>query len=298
MALIDKLNKQNETSCLECGQTNCMCMNPVNYETSTLSMDVMTEKLGTDLYDTFNGVKEACFAKVMYFNTNDHSNDIRHIITKLSNPYNVETLVDVMNLTCDLFRHIPEYQSMAVLREFKVAADYRNNGIGTIFMQQLKQFIDMEMRVNLMIVNVESVDLPPGDVRKRYIQFLKGFFIRNGFRPLYHGYLVRVRNLEEIKINYKLPFSNVYMQWAKEVKEKMPKSSYENMINVFETEILPIIGDYTLKEIDESVATQAIEQWGAESKSVENYAALVMEFGINRGYTPLNKNPFEVYYSI
>lgn len=90
-------------------------------------------------------------------------------------------------------------------------------------------------------------------------------------------------------------FQDVYNLWLLQYENSVEESTYVKTTTLFNTHILPSIGEFKIDKITIDVCQRAVNEWSKKIKrfhSLKSYASRVFDFAIKRNF--ITKNPFDL----
>lgn len=88
-------------------------------------------------------------------------------------------------------------------------------------------------------------------------------------------------------------YQELYDLWIVHYEKTVEESTFVKTLGYFKNHILPAMGSYKIDKIIIDICQKHFDEWASKlskARTIKSYAALVLDFGIKRGY--LQTNPF------
>lgn len=88
-------------------------------------------------------------------------------------------------------------------------------------------------------------------------------------------------------------YQELYDLWIVQYEKTVEESTFVKTRGYFKNHILPAMGSYKIDKINIDICQKHFDEWAlklSKARTIKSYAALVLDFGIKRGY--LQTNPF------
>lgn len=88
-------------------------------------------------------------------------------------------------------------------------------------------------------------------------------------------------------------YQELYDLWIVQYEKTVEESTFVKTRGYFKNHILPAMGNYKIDKINIDICQKHFDEWASKlskARTIKSYAALVLDFGIKRGY--LQTNPF------
>ncbi|QPQ34419.1 site-specific integrase [Lysinibacillus sp. JNUCC-52] len=88
-------------------------------------------------------------------------------------------------------------------------------------------------------------------------------------------------------------YQELYDLWIVQYEKTVEESTFVKTRGYFKNHILPSMGSYKIDKINIDICQKHFDEWAmklSKARTIKSYAALVLDFGIKRGY--LQTNPF------
>lgn len=86
-------------------------------------------------------------------------------------------------------------------------------------------------------------------------------------------------------------FQELYDLWIDQYEKTVEESTFVKTFGYFKNHILPSMGSYKIDKINIDICQKHFDEWAtklSKARTIKSYAALVLDFGIKRGYIQIN----------
>ena len=86
-------------------------------------------------------------------------------------------------------------------------------------------------------------------------------------------------------------FQELYDLWIVQYEKTVEESTFVKTFGYFKNHILPSMGSYKIDKINIDICQKHFDEWASKlskARTIKSYAALVLDFGIKRGYIQIN----------
>lgn len=120
--------------------------------------------------------------------------------------------------------------------------------------------------------------------------------IKRGFKTRKEAELALARlKLDVANGTYKKVRAETYQElydlWVVQYEKTVEESTYVKTLGYFKNHILPSMGRYKIDKINIDICQKHFDEWAtklSKARTIKSYAALVLDFGIKRGYIQIN----------